>query len=148
MTEQEIRDLEEAVEAGEKAKKALHAEVDLYLYMRQEIDPDWGAFEDQPDRRAKLDHFYIEWDEEPVMVRLLLEVPVAACGCCGQDYTNVTFPVRHLWEEGWEDEVKAEVEARMRRGASRIAQEEADMAAAAEAWEREKLAELKAKYGD
>jgi hypothetical protein len=148
MTEQELRDLEETIEAGERAKKALKDEIALYLFCRQEIDPDWGVDPDYPERRAMLNHFYIEWDEEPVEVKLLLEVPVAACGCCGQDYMNVTFPVRHLWEEGWEDEVREEAKERMRHRASRIAQEEAQRKADAEAWERAKLAELKAKYGE
>jgi hypothetical protein len=148
MTEQEIRDLEATIEAGEKAQKALKDEVDLYLFCRREIDPEWGAFEDYPDKRPKLVNFFIDWDEEPVEVQLLLEVPACGCGCSGYDYENVTFPIRHLWEDGWEDEVKEEAVKRMRQRASRIAREEAQRQADAEVWDREKLAELKAQYGD
>ena len=128
------------------SRREVRWEVEFYVSLRLEIDPRWdGPDEDQAWVYSPgVSSFSI--DEEGGTVQVLLEARACGCGCSGYDRATFIFPLRHLWEEDWEKEIKAELEEISRAEAERKALEEAEEAERQEAREREKLAELKAKY--
>lgn len=145
LTEEGVRKLQEdalnneeiTVAEQQEALSNFKLNVDAYIRIRGQIDPEWRRVPETDDEDADFD-FYgdsisIEWKEYD--------------RCGDRDYFRRDFPLEHLWHPDWESLLTGERDQRVQAEKKAREADEAKRKAAKEAAERRQLADLLAKYG-
>ena len=144
-TEQEVREALHESNKDQKATRELTNIIQEYVDMRSKFDPDY-------------DHGYIDIeeladDDEDGSIDFyeadFITIQWKQYGRCGDyDYFYETFPIEHLWSDGWEEDARVQAKERKEREAREHEERIKKAAEAQEQREREQLRTLLRKYPD
>ena len=145
-TKEEVQEALAESRKDDKMTRDLAEIIMNYWDLRRKFDPDYdhgyidvGELADEDDGDATADFYDDDW--------ITLQWQVS--GRCGDyDYYTETFPIEHLWSDDWEEQARAQVEAKKEREERERQERLKRQAEAREKRERETLRKLLKKYPD
>jgi hypothetical protein len=107
----------------------------------EEIFDSWNAITNKVDSSARIIYF----EQDGNFIDIYWE---ATWGYGGHDTGSITLPLSYLWDDHWEDTLKAELIVKQEKYARKVIEQQKANALKKEQEDRELFEKLKAKFGE